>query len=158
MKRAHVAAGLVTLAFAAFFAAGLPFLDTESGYAGLSPRTVPIIVAVGLALWGALLIARPASVPDVAPDDPGDGSSATRAPRRAALAWVAGGLVADMVLIGFIGFVLASVVLMVCVARGYGSSRPLRDALVALVITVPLWLLFTQVLGINLPLFPMLGR
>jgi putative tricarboxylic transport membrane protein len=45
---------------------------------------------------------------------------------------------------------------MVFVARGYGSRRPLRDAIVALAVTVPIWALFSQVMGISLPLLPLL--
>jgi putative tricarboxylic transport membrane protein len=45
---------------------------------------------------------------------------------------------------------------MVFVARGYGSRRPLRDAIVALAVTVPIWVLFSQVMGISLPLLPLL--
>ena len=52
--------------------------------------------------------------------------------------------------------ILASVLLMVFVARGYGSRRPLRDAIVALAVTVPIWVLFSRVMGISLPLLPLL--
>ncbi len=149
--RAHVVVGLAVLAIAAFFGAGLPFLDSQGGYAGLSPRTFPILITVGLAACGLLLVIRHASVPAVAED------AADVQPHFAGFAWVAAGLLLDMALIGLIGFVLASVLLMVCVARGYGSRRPLRDALVALALTLPLWALFAKVLGISLPLLPIAG-
>ncbi|MFX5570813.1 tripartite tricarboxylate transporter TctB family protein, partial [Acinetobacter baumannii] len=73
------------------------------------------------------------------------------------LLWVAAGLLLNMALIGTLGFVLASTLLMVCVARGYGSRRLVRDALIGLAITVPMWLLFDFLLGINLPLLPIAG-
>jgi len=68
-----------------------------------------------------------------------------------------GGLVLHAALIGSIGFIAASTLLMVCVARGYGSRRPLRDALIAFAIAVPIWALFSRVLGIGLPLLPLAG-
>ena len=47
--------------------------------------------------------------------------------------------------------------LMVCVARGFGSTRPLRDAGIALAIAFPMWLLFAKVLQVSLKLFPLAG-
>lgn len=153
MKRlpAHRLVGLAVLALAAFLAAGLPAVDDQGGYAGLSPRFLPTLVAIGLAACALLLMFKPGSVPDI------DGDAASRPARPGGFAWLAGGLIADMALIGQIGFVLASTLLLVCVARGYGSGRPLRDLLVGLALTVPMWLLFSQLLGITLPLLPLAG-
>jgi putative tricarboxylic transport membrane protein len=72
------------------------------------------------------------------------------------LLWLIAGLVLHMILIGWVGFIAASTLLMVFVARGYGSRKPIRDALVALAVTVPIWALFSQVMGISLPLVPLL--
>jgi putative tricarboxylic transport membrane protein len=166
MVKPHVAVGLVVVAFATFFGAGLPLLDSDAGYAGLSPRTVPILVTAGLAICGLWLLVRPAALGrhvdappdgDTAPGKAADGAPIATTVHRAGLAWVAGGLLAETACIGMLGFVIASTILMVCVARGYGSRRPLHDAAIALAITVPLWALFTQVLGITLPLVPILG-
>ena len=71
--------------------------------------------------------------------------------------WVSAGPVANMALIGTLGFVLSSTLLMVCVARGYGSRRPVRDALIGSAVTLPMWALFEFLLGINLPLLPVAG-
>ncbi len=73
------------------------------------------------------------------------------------LAWLVGGLVAHLLLIGTVGFVLASCLLLVCVARGFGSRRPWRDAGIALAIAFPMWLLFAKVLQVGLKLFPLAG-
>jgi putative tricarboxylic transport membrane protein len=67
------------------------------------------------------------------------------------------GLAAHLALIGQIGFVLASALLMSCVARGWGSRRPGRDALIGLAVALPVWALFAKVMGIGLPLLPALG-
>ena len=44
-----------------------------------------------------------------------------------------------------------------CTARGYGSRRIVRDALIGLALTLPMWALFDFLLGINLPLLPVAG-
>ncbi len=147
----NLAVGIAVLLAAAFFGVGLPSIDDQSGYSGLSPRFLPMLVTAGLALLGLLLAARPASVPAQA-----EGSGEQPA-RLGGLAWLLSGLVLDLALIGSLGFVLASCVLMVCVARGYGSRRPLRDAMIALLLTLPVWALFSRVLGLSLPLLPAIG-
>ena len=146
--------GLGVGALALFFGAGLPFVDSQGGYAGLSPRFLPTLVTIGLALCSLVLLARPASVQAQADD-----TDTVLRPERSfhRLGWVGGGLVAHLIVIGTIGFVLSSCLLMVCVARGFGSTRPLRDAGIALAIAFPMWLLFAKVLQVSLKLFPLAG-
>jgi putative tricarboxylic transport membrane protein len=143
--------GAVVLAMAAFFAIGLFWIESQAGYAGISNRTVPVLVTIGLGVCGLLMVLRADSVLLKAEDADG------QPPKIAQLCWVLAGLVLTIVLIGLLGFPLASMLLMVCVARGYGSVRPLRDALISLAITLPLWFLFAKLLAINLPLLPALG-
>lgn len=141
-------------ALAVFFGAGLSSIDNSGGYAGLSPRFLPTVVTLALATCALALWLLPAAVPS----DNADAATMVEpsaAPRR--LGWVVGGLIAHLVLIGWIGFVLASALLMVCVARGFGSARPLRDALIALAIALPMWFLFAKVLQVGLKLFPLAG-
>jgi putative tricarboxylic transport membrane protein len=73
------------------------------------------------------------------------------------LAWAAGGLIGHLLLVGTAGFVLAGTLLLVCVARGFGSTRPARDALVGLALTLPVWFVFARLLGVGLKLFPPAG-
>lgn len=151
MTRPHLAAGLAVAAAAAFMGAGLPLLNSSGGYAGISPRFAPTLVTAALS---PVCAAAPAS-------RLGTGNLRRRGGYGGAhdgpwrLAWVAGGLLVHMALIGSIGFVLAGALLMSCVARGYGSRRPARDAAAGLTVTVPIWLLFTKVLGLSLPLLPL---
>lgn len=169
---------------AALLGAGLPSIDATGGYSGLSPRFLPTVVTIALAACAGVLLAGRSSVPDAgAPaalepltgdrpavdrhaddepsaerssDDmpaaarPGDDSPAAR------LLTLVAALLLHMAVIGSIGFVAAGTLLLVLVARGFGSRRPARDALVGLALTVPLWLVFTRLLGLALPLFPAL--
>ncbi len=141
------------LLLAAAVAAGLSSIDGSGGYAGLSPRFLPGLVACGLAACGALLLIKAWNSPRLHALPEGD-SPPPMAGIAAAL-WLIGGLIAHLVLIGWIGFVAASVLLMVCAARGHGSQRPGRDALVALGLALPVWWLFSRALGLGLPLFPL---
>lgn len=145
------AVGAAVLALAAFVAIGAFFIDGQAGYAGISPRAMPLAVAAGLALCGLGLVLRHDGLPRIAPESDGQPAQLGR------LGWLLAGLVLNIALIGAIGFPLAGVLLMVCAARGFGSERPLRDALVALVLTLALWAVFTRLLAINLPLLPLLG-
>lgn len=152
--RASLAAGVGTALAAAFFGAGLPFIDSAGGYAGLSQRFLPTVVALGLAACALLLLLGRGAVPQHAEDaegtvDPRGG------PRRMAL--VGAGLLLHLALIGSLGFVAASALLMVLVARAYGSARPLRDAAAAIALTLPVWLLFSRGLGVPLALLPLAG-
>jgi putative tricarboxylic transport membrane protein len=113
-------------------------------YARVGPTVVPALAAIGLGLLGVLLLVdalrggwQPAEEKEVAPD-------------RAALAWVAAGLVLNVLLIGSAGFTMASIVLFVCVARGFGSRRILRDAALAATFALVAYFGFAQALGINI--------
>jgi len=156
MNRSHTIVGGAVLALSVFFFAGLPGISGEEGYAGLSPRFMPTLVAIGLAVCGALLTWQ--AVRGGFRGMPEEDAELPQAPHSLpGLLWVGAGLVLNMALIGTLGFVLSSTLLMVCVARGYGSRRVVRDALVGLLITVPMWALFEYLLAVNLPLLPIAG-
>jgi putative tricarboxylic transport membrane protein len=145
--------GAVLLA-AVFFAIGLPFVDGQGGYAGLSPRFLPSLVTLGLAICGLLLLLQPNAI-EATSDE---AQTAVFQPARfRRLGLLMGGLIAHLVFINWIGFVLASAWLMAIVARAYGSQTFLRDALMGFAVAFPIWLLFTQLLGLNLPLLPALS-
>jgi len=156
MKPSHLAIGIAVLALSLFFFVGLPGISDDAGYAGLSPRFVPTLVAIGLAVCGALLTWQ--GVRGGFRNMPEEDAELPSAPHNLrGFLWVATGLVLNMALIGTLGFVLASTLMMVCVARGYGSRRLVRDALIGLAVTLPMWALFEFLLSINLPLLPVAG-
>ena len=150
----HRIVGAAVALLALALASGLPFIDAQAGYAGLSPRFVPTLVCVGLALAAWRLWRRPDAVLAQAPEA---ASAVHPEAARQRLAWAAGGLLSHLVLVGTAGFVVASTLLLVCVARGFGSQRPARDALVGLALTLPVWFVFARLLGVGLKLFPPAG-
>jgi putative tricarboxylic transport membrane protein len=67
------------------------------------------------------------------------------------LGWTVGGFLAFAVLLPWLGWVLAGGLLFWCVARGFGSRRPLFDILMALFMSSIAYLAFSVALGLNLP-------
>ena len=67
---------------------------------------------------------------------------------------------ADRVLGLITAMMLAAMVLLACVARGFGSTRVARDLAVGLVLGLAVFLFFVRFLNVNLPagwLLPILG-
>ena len=153
-----VSAGVLALGLgASWVAAALP---EGGGYARIGPNFVPRLVAGGLVVLGLWLLAEVftggwrAAQPD-APEARGDHAFVP-----AAFAWVAAGLLAQMALIQGAGFPVAAAALFAFTARGFGSARWLRDAVIGLAIGVLVFLFFVRFLNVNLPagwLLPVLG-
>ena len=102
-------------------------LPEAGGYARIGPNVVPKIVSAGLILLGVWLLAEvfTGGCRARVPDDPAERGE--HAFLWSAFAWVSAGLFAQMALIHTAGFVIAAAVLFACVARGFGSTRWLRD-------------------------------
>jgi putative tricarboxylic transport membrane protein len=97
-------------------------------YAQVGPTIVPIITALALGMLGILLLVdavqggwQTAEEKEVAPD-------------RKALLWIT----------------IASVILFVCVARGFGSKAIVRDALIGAAFALVAYIGFAKTLGINI--------
>lgn len=157
---AEVALSLGVLALGVLAAVVAFRLPEASGYARVGPNFMPKVVAAGLIVLGLWLLAELATGGwrDRVPDDPAERGE--HAFHGGAFLWVTAGLAAQMVLIRHAGFVLAAGVLFACVARGFGSARPARDAAAGLVLGVAVFLFFVRFLNVSLPagwLQPLLG-
>jgi Tripartite tricarboxylate transporter TctB family len=113
-------------------------------YAQVGPTVVPIITALVLGMLGVLLLIA-AWQGGWQPEE-----EKASTPDRVALAWVAAGLVLNVLLIGWAGFTIASVILFVCVARGFGSKAIVRDAAIGAAFALVAYFGFAQTLGINI--------
>lgn len=119
-RRAGIAFALAILALAAVVAIEAARIP-QSAYAVVGPRVFPFAVAALLGLSGLLLLIQ-ALTSHLSPED-----FAGEPVDRRAVGWVGLGLFANVASIRSLGFVLASSLLFLCVARGFGSRRPLRD-------------------------------
>lgn len=135
-----LAAGMLLLAaVVAIGASGIP----SSSYAVVGPRVMPLVLAALMALFGVLLLLqalRGQLLPESFGDEPLD---------LRGMGWVALGLVLNVATIKLLGFSAASMLLFVCIARGFGSRAPLRDAVIGLVLALAAFLGFSRLLGVD---------
>jgi putative tricarboxylic transport membrane protein len=61
------------------------------------------------------------------------------------------GLGLSIFLLERIGFILSSALIFVLTARGLGSRKPLRDAIIGLILCIIAYLVFAKGLGLRLP-------
>jgi putative tricarboxylic transport membrane protein len=136
-----VAAGLVALAVLAIWQTLV--IPVSPIYARVGPTLFPWIASAGLLLLSLLLLLQALRGGFSGVDDQLsiDWSS---------LAWVAAGLAANAALIGTLGFVFAATAMFVCVARGFGSARPGRDALIGAIVALTAYVGFKTLLGVNI--------
>jgi putative tricarboxylic transport membrane protein len=141
--------GLVALgAYVVFGTGGIA--ETKS-YAQIGPRLFPYLIGAGLTLCGAVLAwhALSGGWRNVPADQDGHA-----APDWPAFGIISAGIVLHMVVIGWAGFIIASTLLFVLIARGFGSRRPGRDAAVAALLGIAVFFIFTLALGLKLPKGP----
>ncbi len=158
--RVELALSLGVLALGVFASIVAFRLPEAGGYARIGPNFMPKIVSGGLIVLGVWLLAEVATGGwrERVPDDPA--ARGEHAFHAGAFAWVSAGLFAQMALIGTGGFVLAAMALFGCVARGFGSTRVVRDLALGLVLGLAVFLFFVKFLNVNLPagwLTPLLG-
>jgi len=158
--RVDLILSLAVVALGVFATAVAYQLPEVGGYARIGPNFMPKFVSAGLVFLGLWLLAEvfTGGWRERVPDDPVErGEHAFHA---GAFAWISAGLFAQMALIHSGGFVIAAIVLYALVARGFGSTRWLRDAAIGLVLGVIVYLFFVRFLNVNLPagwLQPLLG-
>ena len=141
-----VAAGVALLG--ALILWGATYLPTEGGYAQVGPGVVPRIVAVIILVLGAFLLREAFTGGFRGLDEEAE----ERMPMDwRAFAWVSGGIIGYGAFIEHAGFVLASTLLFVLVARGFGSRRWLLNAVTGLVLAVAVFAIFNYGLGLTLP-------
>ena len=143
---ADFAVGLVAVGLGIYLAVGSFTIQLGSGYDRIGPRFFPYLVAAGLILsgsWLALAARRRRRT--------GHDEGAVARTDWSPLGWLSLGLLLSLVLFEIAGFVLSSSVLFWMAARSFQSKRPIRDAVVALVLSTLVYFTFTKGLGLVLP-------
>jgi putative tricarboxylic transport membrane protein len=123
---------------------------------GVGPEVVPIVVGVALLLVAGLL-AR-----DVLAGGKGEAEGGEDIDLAAPADWrtvllLAAAFLANVVLIGLVGFPISGAVLFWGAAYALGSRNFVRDPLIAAGLSVATYLVFNNLLGVSLPGGPLMG-
>ena len=148
------------LALAAVLIVSALGITRGGGYSVIGPATVPLVVAVGLLVLGAIFAAthhRPARSPTW---------RSMAAEEERATHWPTVGLVA-LALVGYalaldgfalgpvevpgLGYIVATGLFLPLTARILGSRSPIRDVIVGFGIGIVIYFGFTEFLGVRLP-------
>jgi putative tricarboxylic transport membrane protein len=136
------------LALGAFFLGGSFFLPTGGGYAQVGPGVVPRIVGIVLILVGGFLMREAFTGGFRGVDEEAEAKLPMDWP---AFAWVSGGIVAYGLLVERAGFVVASTILFVMVARGFNSRRWMLNFMTGVILAAIVFAIFNYGLGLTLP-------
>ena len=141
-----VAAGITAIGAAILW--GSFYLPTGGGYAQVGPGVMPRIVGTLIVLLGALLLREAFTGGFRGVDEEAEVHMPMDWP---AFAWVSGGIIAYGLLVEPLGFVFASGILFVMVARGFNSRRWLLNTVTGLILAIVIYLIFNYGLGLTLP-------
>lgn len=148
--RAQLVISALLIALALFILWQVQLIPADGGYSAIGPRFTPLVIAIGLAAIGGVLMFQ-------ALTRGWSGMAGTEPPEplyRPGFAWIAGGLLLHMAIIGLVGFTIASTLLFTMVARGFGSRRVAHDAIIGFVVAALVYWFFTDVLSLALPASP----
>ena len=131
-------------------------ISSEAGYSGVGPNFLPWVVGTLLALCGVLLTREVLTGGFRNLEEPSGAPSG----HWAGFAWVTAGILLNAALITTIGFILSCALCFVLAVRGFRSAEGkldlgpralLVDAAIGFAIAAPVYWMFSQLLGINLP-------
>jgi putative tricarboxylic transport membrane protein len=142
-------ASLVVIGLGVIALLGATQVGPGAGYVAVGPAVMPTIIGFGLVVLGGILLVRTTVRPDL--------DLARRVGVEAAASeWrtpglILGALVAYAAALGPIGYIPATTAFLPTAAAILGSRRPVRDLLVAVVLSVVVFIGFTEFLGVRLP-------
>jgi putative tricarboxylic transport membrane protein len=141
-----LAAGVAALGVGILW--GAMSLPTSGGYAQVGPGVVPRIVGVGIIVLAAFLLREAWTGGFRGVDEEAEAGTPVH---WASFAWVTAGIIGYGLAIEHAGFILASTLLFVLVARGFGSRRFVLNAVTGAVLAVAVFAIFNYGLGLTLP-------
>lgn len=146
-------AGGVVLAFAIFYLIAT-FAIPPSSFtnAAVGPRAMPIVIGVGLALAAAALIVRGLRG-SVEEDGVLQEETPPQSPVRFAV--IVGLLVAYILLFLPLGYVLSTFLFILGITMYLDRGHPVRNMIYALVFSLVVYFVFTELLGVALPRGPL---
>lgn len=149
LKRRPDGAALIIAAILATIAAVIFWQTAQmrvvAVYARVGPTTFPYIVATGLAVLSVItaISAWRGKFPEREHDNYGP------------LFWIVGGLVTQMLLIGTLGFSIATGILFAATAKGFGRGPVWQTLPIGIAFSFIIWLIFARGLQLSLPTGPL---
>ncbi|MBP0446546.1 tripartite tricarboxylate transporter TctB family protein [Roseomonas sp. SSH11] len=144
---ADLAVGLFVMLLGALTLYAACAIPDSPLYAQVGAKAVPYLVGVILVLLGGGL-----SAVALRGGWSRDNEEAMAAPPTnwRALALLGAGLLVQVALIGWLGFVIAATIQYVLVCAAFGSRRPVRDLAIGIAVTLGAYLGFSRLLGVNI--------
>ena len=148
-----VASGVLLLGLG--LAAGAVSIPSAAGYGGVGPNFLPWLVSIALIVCGGFMVWESRTGGFRAMDD-ADGTL----PCWSGFAWVSAGLLANAALITSIGFIFSCTLCFVLAVQGLRGAegkaglrlaRVIKDGIIGMAISAPVYWMFTKFLAINLP-------
>jgi putative tricarboxylic transport membrane protein len=148
--------GIGVLLIGLGLAFGALSIPSAAGYGGVGPNFLPWLVSLSLLVCAGFIIWESVSGGFRELEDSGDGP----APYWLGFAWMSAGLLANAALITTIGFIFSCTLCFVLAVQGLKSAEGatrrgpavwVKDALIGMAISAPVYWMFTQFLAINLP-------
>ncbi len=152
---ADLAVALGVAALGVCLAVGSTGISLGTGYDRIGPRFFPYLVAIGLMLlgsWLAIAAIRGNGATPVTEENAGPNLQMNWPINWSALGYLALALLLNLVLLERAGFVISASVLFWLAARAFHSRSPVRDASVAVLLSILVYFAFTRGLGLILPL------
>ncbi len=151
MKTVHngqlaLALGVAALGIAILV--GAWFIPDAAGYSTVGPAAIPRLVGGGLLLAAAGLLWEALRGGFRHHDEAAEQALPTH---WAAFAWISVAILSYAVLVERAGFIIASVLLYVLTAAGFGGRRWLVNGGIGVVIAVIIYVAFQRGLGLSLP-------
>jgi len=152
----------ILVAFATYLLVGILTMRVPEGTTFPGPQFFPALIAAGLYTFAALLViaavrelrAAPATAAGRAEAaDEVDAPPAERAVRIdvRSMAWVVIAFAVSALVLNVLGWLIAASLLFWCVARGFGSHKPLQTLAVGLTVSATAYIGFDMLLGLPLP-------
>ena len=135
--------GAGVLALGLFIAVETARFEVGPSHAAVGPRLFPFLIATGLIVVSLALL-RQAFFGHIAHEGGFELD-------WLAVALVSSGLIVQMLLLDLLGWIIATTLLFIAVARAFRSRRLALDAAIGLVLTALAFVVFTAGLGLNLP-------
>lgn len=152
---------LIIAAFATYLLVGIFTMRVPDGTDFPGPQFFPAIIVAGLYAFAAVLVVSAVRGLQAAPDSATVDGEADSGPDGAqgrtvrvdvrSMAWVVGSFAAFALLLDVLGWVLAAGLLFWCIARGFGSTKPLQSLAVGLTVSALAYIGFDMMLGLPLP-------